>query len=116
MAKKFILLQIVMVTFGIALFFALASLKQRVSDKIGPDDSGAAAIDQAENARGGCNFHDLPGQPVDVRSLRDIPQTAVIVLPDTVDYVPRPEVLPETLSFVQVFIDRKSIVTRVVCD
>lgn len=60
MAKKFILLQIVMVTFGIALFFALASLKQRVSDKIGPDDSGAAAIDQAENARGGAIFMTFP--------------------------------------------------------
>lgn len=114
MAKKFILLQIVMVTFGIALFFALADLKQRMSDKMGPDE--ASATGQAENAKEACAFQEILGQPVDIRALRDIPQTAVVVLPDTVDYVPRSESLPETLSFVQVFIDRKAVVTRVVCD
>lgn len=78
MSQKFLALQIVMVTFGLALFFALATLKQtREDDKVVVvEEVAVIAVEEdedagdAEGALGAvCEFPAWVGRPVDAAAI-----------------------------------------------
>jgi hypothetical protein len=104
MGLKFVLLQIVLITFGIALYFALATFK-----KSREENKELALLNEAQQEGSKCDFDDWIGKAINKDAARETGRPFRILEPNssaTMDYIP---------ERINIHTDSNGVVLKVIC-